>query len=72
MKMKISLEGGFHNSPELRFVLDIDEKYIDMRADELFYNYATEHQKNRAKRNFCGVKGCLCGSYERAGFSKEL
>jgi len=70
MKLKVLLEGGFHNSPEIRFVLNIDKKYSDMSADELFYHYATEHQKNRAKRHFCGINGCLCGAYVKATFSK--
>ena len=62
-KIRIYVEGGFHNSPQT-YVL------VDPNILKSLGRYAlTPLQMRRLDRHFCGINSCLCGGVERATWS---
>lgn len=69
----LKLDGGFHNSEEIRINVS-DKAYEalsivksgDMSIREWADMYLSVYQEKKLDNHFCGIKGCQCGSYERA------
>lgn len=64
---RIRLSGGFHNRPEITINVKSDGAVKDWeRGNTAFYELLTEYQRKRLEKHFCGIKGCMCGSFMRA------
>ena len=69
-KVKITLFGGFHNSPAVN-VLIPDYAYENLKSGmETLQGVLSDKQRERMHRHFCGIKGCTCMSYHRAQWEK--
>lgn len=71
MVTKITLSGGFHNNGEINIFVDIKNRaLIDWNGDKdtigLLRESMTPYQRKRLEKHFCGIRGCVCGSWERA------
>lgn len=61
----IEFTGGFHNSSPMR--LRFNHTQYQLLSDGYpLAEILTRTQERRLDNHFCGIKGCLCGSYSRA------
>ena len=67
MKTTVLLSGGYHGSPQTRVYLGADLSTVreKIESGEL-HELLTESQISRLDRHFCGIAGCMCGSWRRA------
>lgn len=65
---KLTLAGGFHNSPEITISLpeSIYRRVITGELDLCEHHVLSVSQRKKLDRHFCGIKGCTCGGVQRA------
>lgn len=65
--IKITCYGGLHNSQPINILIP-REKYQTLVEDRQIrlFDILTPAQEKRLSNHFCGIAGCLCGSYQRA------
>ena len=77
MKTKVLFNGGFHKSSEIKLYIDFSRNSLIDYADgkislkELIDENLTPYQRKRLENHFCGIKGCTCGSWNRADIDDE-
>jgi len=64
-EIRIKISGGYHNRIEIKMTVDV--RFVETR-DERFLS---DYQRRRLNRHFCGIKGCACGSHQRANIIIE-
>lgn len=73
-KKKITLWGGFHNSPETTVWLPLLDYQSLMDGENNLTDIITglgASTELRLKNHFCGISGCCCGSYARASYELD-
>ena len=67
MKTTIKLSGGYHGSNPTRVYIGADLSTVreKIESGEL-HELLTESKISRLDRLFCGIAGCMCGSWRRA------
>ena len=70
-RIRLMLEGGFHNSEAIAVVIKAPERAIEMAAKGeylkgLINDYASAGQLKKLDKHFCGMEGCRCGGWLRA------
>jgi hypothetical protein len=72
---EVVLRGGFHDSPEIRIWLPRNMEFLratyhDQPVEvvrEWVDRLISDGQRKKLEKHFCGIKGCDCGSWTRAG-----
>ena len=67
-QIKITLSGGFHNSPPIKIALatNIVEQLKRGEVSITDHHVLSRIQRQKLDRHFCGIKGCKCGGVYRA------
>ena len=70
--IKVTFWGGYHNVSEISLRVPVGA-YADFSFSKDLsvwaYNNLSKYQIKRLDKHFCGIKGCLCGSFEHANFT---
>ena len=66
--IKVTLSGGFHNSPAINIQLPakVAEDLKNGLVNITDYHVLSRAQRAKLDRHFCGIRGCMCGGISRA------